>query len=107
MFVIGGIVASWLIARAHGVDRPWLVTALALPAGLVLSTALSAAINALTGLMFSGSATVGQIVASAAGGIGIAVVGTIAAAIVSGALVWLWVGRVFDVADTGSPARTR
>lgn len=105
VFLIGGIVASWLISRAHGVDRPLLVTAMAMPAGLVLSVILSAIINALTGLMFNGNASVGQIVASAAGGIGISVVGTILAAIVSGALVWLWVGRVFDVADTGVPAR--
>lgn len=107
VLLVGGIVASWLISRAHGVDRPLLVTAMAMPAGLVLSVVLSAIINALTGLMFDGSASVGQIVASAAGGIGISVVGTIVAAIVSGALVWLWVGRVFDVADTGSPVRAR
>lgn len=107
VFVLGGVVASWLIARAHGVDRPWLVTAVALPAGLLVSVALAAIINALTGLMFAGASTAGELAASAAGGIGISVVGTIAAAIVSGALVWLWVGRVFDVADTGSSTKRR
>ena len=94
-FLIAGVLVSIFVLRAHGVHRYGMVTAIALPVGLVVATILSASIGALGGLLFGTSDTVGQILANAAFGIALSAIGSVIVTVAAGALVWPVVARAF------------
>ncbi len=103
-FLIAGALVSFFVLRSHGVARPGMVTAIAFPVGLVIATLLSASLGALGGLLFGTSASVAQILANAALGIALTTIGSVAVTVVTGALVWPVVARVFRPEREASPS---
>lgn len=107
VFVLAGALVSFFVMRTHGVSRPGMVTAIAFPVGLVIATILSASFGALGGLLFGTSDTVGQVLANAALAIAITTIGSVGVTVVTGALVWPVVARVFRApAEQGAAARS-
>ncbi len=94
-FLIGGVLVSIFVLRSHGVARPLMVTGFGAAVGLIVATILSATIGALAGLIFGTSQTVGQVLATAALGLALTVIGSVAVTVGAGALVWPWMARLF------------
>lgn len=100
VLLAGGVLVSVLVLRLHGVERPWLVTVLAAPMGVLLASVLGATVGALSGLLFSTSDTVGRILGNAALGIALTTIGSGIVTIAAGAIVWLWVARLLRAPRT-------
>ncbi|RQP12207.1 MAG: hypothetical protein EAS51_03555 [Microbacteriaceae bacterium] len=95
VFVVAGCLVSFFVLRAHRVDRPGYVTGFGLAVGLVIASVLSATVGALTGLIFSSARTVSQVLGNAALSIALTTIGAVVVTVVTGVLVWLWMGRIF------------
>ncbi|MFT4029339.1 MAG: hypothetical protein QM675_05640 [Protaetiibacter sp.] len=95
VFVVAGWLVSYFVLRAHEVASPGYVTGFGVAVGLVVSSVLTATVGALTGLIFSTARTVGQVLGNAALGIALTTIGSVAASVVTGILVWLWMARLF------------
>lgn len=91
-----GLVLSWLVLRGHGVFHPILVTLTAVPMSLGLSAILQVGAGALAGLVFQlGDGGVSAVIANAAFALLLFLVASVAIALVTGILVWLWMSSVF------------
>lgn len=102
--LVAGLLVSWLVMRGAGVHRPLLVTGTAVPMAASLAVVLTASIGALGGLVFGTSETVGEILANAAIGMAISAVAALVVSVIVGAVVWLWMARVFRATVvTGAP----
>lgn len=108
VLLIGGLLLSWLVLRAHGVFHPLLVTITAVPMALGLSAILQAGSGALAGLVFqTGNGGVSAVIANAIFALLLFLVASVVIAIVIGILVWLWMARVFRATVvTGVPDAT-
>lgn len=105
VFVVAGWLVSFLVLRAHRIDRPGYVTGFGVTVGLVIATLLTATVGALTGLIFGTAQTVGQVLGNAALGIALTTIGSVAVTVGTGILVWLWMERLFraPVAEPAAP----
>ncbi|WP_306233755.1 hypothetical protein [Agrococcus beijingensis] len=105
VMLLGGLLLSWLVLRAHQVFHPVLVTLTAVPMGLGLSFVLQAAAGALGGLFFQfGDGGVSAVVANAIFGVLLFLVLSVAIAVATGILVWWWMASVFRATVvTGAP----
>lgn len=95
VFVIGAWLFSYFVLRAHRVERPGYVTGFGISVGLVIASVLTASLGALTGLIFGTARTVGQVLGNAALSIALTGLGAVGVTLVTGILVWLWMGRIF------------
>ena len=95
VLVLAAFLISWLMLRAHDVERPLLVTVFSVPMAATVSAVVTASIGALGGLMFrDATQTVAGILGNAALGIaGFAIAAVIVSVLIGGA-VWWWVARV-------------
>ena len=95
VLLVGGAVVSVLVLRAHGVARPGMVTVVAVPMGTLVAAIVTGTVGALGGLLFGTSDSVSQVLGNAAIAIALTAIGSGIATIVTGALVWLWMGGIF------------
>lgn len=96
VLLLGGLLLSWLVLRAHGVLHPVLVTLTAVPMALGLSAILQAGSGALAGLVFQfGDGGVSAVIANALFALLLFLVASVVIAVVTGILVWLWMASVF------------
>ncbi|WP_175414044.1 hypothetical protein [Agrococcus sp. SGAir0287] len=94
VLVVAGALVSVLVLRAHGVHRPAMATTIAMPMGVVVASIVAATIGAVGGLLFGTSDSLSQVLGNAAIAIALTAIGSGAATVATGALVWLWMVRI-------------
>ncbi len=105
VLLLGGLLLSWLVLRAHGVFHPVLVTLTAVPMAIGLSFILQAGAGALAGLVFQlGNGGVSAVIANALFALLLFLVASVVIAVAVGIGVWLWMASVFRATVvTGAP----